>query len=142
MTHYSFTALSHLAFQELIDHVQDQLGPEDVQTLQHHQQDVKKVVASKRLKHLHGQYQGGVNDSVSNRIARVKLLMREFKFIHTSFTVIEQFNDKKKKENYLLLAGKNHQPSHEEDHSEHNKQGVTRSPPASAVVEHLCRLQK
>lgn len=141
MTHYSFTALSHLAFQELIEHVQDQLGPEDVQTLQHHQQDVKKVVASKRLKHLHGQYQGGVNDSVSNRIARVKLLMREFKFIHTSFTVIEQFNDKKK-ENYLLLAGKNHQPSHEEDHSEHNKQGVTRSPPASAVVEHLCRLQK
>lgn len=103
MTHYSFTALSHLAFQELIEHVQDQLGPEDVQTLQHHQQDVKKVVASKRLKHLHGQYQGGVNDSVSNRIARVKLLMREFKFIHTSFTVIEQFNDKKRRIiSYLL----------------------------------------
>lgn len=75
--HYSFTARSHLAFQELIDHAQDQAGPEDVQSLQHHQQDVKKVVASKRLKHLHGQYQGGVNDSVSNRIARVKLLMRE-----------------------------------------------------------------
>lgn len=103
MTHYSFTALSHLAFQELIEHVQDQLGPEDVQTLQHHQQDVKKVVASKRLKHLHGQYQGGVNDSVSNRIARVKLLTREFKFIHTSFTVIEQFNDKKRRIiSYLL----------------------------------------
>lgn len=49
-------------------------------------------------------------------------------------------DDQSREEN--LLAGENHQSSHQEDDSENNKQCVTHSPPAGAVVQHLGRLQK
>ena len=41
----------------------------------------------------------------------------------------------------MLPAGKEHQPSDEEDGGEHDEHRVTRLPPAAAVVEHLGRLQ-
>ena len=41
----------------------------------------------------------------------------------------------------VLPAGKEHQPSDEEDGGEHDEHRVTRLPPAAAVVEHLGRLQ-
>lgn len=63
-----FCQLSYIAFEELIDHPQDQPGPEDVQSLQQHQHGIKEVVASKGFKGLHGQHQGGMNDSVGRAI--------------------------------------------------------------------------
>lgn len=40
-----------------------------------------------------------------------------------------------------LLAGKYNQSGHKEDDSKEDKQGVTGLSPATAVVEHLGRLQ-
>lgn len=62
-----FTTDSHLALLELINHAYNQASPEDVQSLQHHQQDIEQVVAEKGLELLYGQHQGGVEDSVSDQ---------------------------------------------------------------------------
>lgn len=40
--------------QEPINHVNDQVGPEDVEELKNHQEGVEEVVAEKRLVDLHG----------------------------------------------------------------------------------------
>lgn len=44
-----------------------------MKSLQHHEQDVKKVVASEGLEDLHGQHQGGVDDPVRKQIVSLSV---------------------------------------------------------------------
>ena len=55
---------SHLAHEgKLPDHAQDEVRPEDVQSLQHQEQRVEEVIPEEGLEEVHGEHQGGVDHS-------------------------------------------------------------------------------